>query len=790
MKFNGFFCSLLLVTQLCFSQLTISKAYTNYHQYSQEDFHLRFNKEAYYPGEKAWFQVFVTDSKTKKLFSQTKKACLLIYNEEGRLLTKKYLKFTEAASSSFIEIPHTYKSSHIFYKIVTNWSKNFNRDELNTLKVHLKDQENNIELPLKEILFFPESGKIVNTITSFIGVKAVDIQGNGMIVNGVIKDTNDKTVGVFKTDPFGVGKFRFRPIANQKYFAVITEDSKYRKFELPKAQDSGVIINVVEKENTVLFYFKSKNFAPKSGTSILIHYNGSIALSSPITLKNGQGYFSLPKEKLLKGMNAIAIFDGKKLLAERHFFNDSHISKNTQDVLVQAKRVSNDTVEFHLSKKLQTPQLHLSVSIVPKENLLVKSNDFKSDYYLKELQGFSSKKINYFESQKNISRINTHLLSSGSQKNTWQKILQQDTISIKHYFDTGFDIKGRLLDRKKNGVQYAELKFYADQKIGSVNTDSLGYFTIKNLDVTIEDRVLLTTKKGRGNRKKITYEMVTLKEPLYDTIINIKKTQLDTTKNKVNSLVVKDRELLKEVVVTGNAQAKEQDLFINPLDRSSFNESFEVTKEKITQYRDVLSYLMTRPGIRVINNAGMIYIFSTRSKHQTILGQNSIGSRGTGSPGNMMNVYINRSIIRGNQLEVLKEITLDQVKSVKINRSGVGDGGINPFGSINIYLTTKSIFGLKNLNSNNNNLIKHVFLAETGFTKPIPYQSPNYIYDPYSMEYKKHATLYWKPDIKLKEEPVTFLVEIPKSINEYKIVIQGITSDGDIIDFTKYISLK
>ena len=342
MKFNGLLCSLLLVTQLCFSQSAISKAYTNYHQYSQEDFHLRFNKEAYYPGEKAWFQVFVTDSKTKKLFDQTKKACLLIYNQEGRLITKKYLKFTEAVSSSFIEIPQAYRSSYILYKIVTNWSKNFDRDELNTLKVHFKDQENNDELPLKEVLFFPESGKIVNTVTSFIGVKAIDTQGNGMIVNGVVKDTNDKTVGIFKTDIFGIGKFRFRPVAAQKYFAVIAEDSKYRKFELPKVQDSGVIINVVEKENTVLFYFKSKNFVPQEEVSILIHYNGNIALSTPIALKNGQGYFSLPKGKLLKGMNAIAIFDGQKLLAERHFFNDSQISKNTQDIVIQAKRVSND----------------------------------------------------------------------------------------------------------------------------------------------------------------------------------------------------------------------------------------------------------------------------------------------------------------------------------------------------------------------------------------------------------------------------------------------------------------
>ena len=189
----------------------------------------------------------------------------------------------------------------------------------------------------------------------------------------------------------------------------------------------------------------------------------------------------------------------------------------------------------------------------------------------------------------------------------------------------------------------------------------------------------------------------------------------------------------------------------------------------------------------MINNAGSIYIFSTRTKHQTILGRNNFGVGG-GSPGNMMNVYVNRTLIRASQFEILKEITLDQVKSIKINRSGIGDGGKNPFGSINIYLTNESVFGYKN--TKNDSSFRYEFLTKKGFSKSVPYEAPNYLYDSYSKEYKKHATLYWQPNIQLTNIPYKLKVEIPENIHHLKVVIQGMTSDGSIVDFTKEISLK
>ncbi|MEQ6124163.1 hypothetical protein AAON49_08195 [Pseudotenacibaculum sp. MALMAid0570] len=784
--YKSFFslCFLMLTALYSFSQTNVVQGYNNHYKYSQEDFHLRFNKEAYYPSEKAWFQAFVTDTKTKKLFLQTKKASLLVYNQQGRLIAKNDLRFQNGISNFFIQIPTSYTSSSIYYKMVSSWSKNFDANDLYELKIYNSKKENKIDSPLKTVSFFPESGILIQNTNTFIGVKTIDVNGEGIAVNGKIKDENDKIVGVFKTDISGIGKFRFRPVANMKYVAEITEDSEYRKFELPKIKSSGVLINVVEKEDAILFYFKSKDFIPKNKPFVIIHSKGNIAISSPINLKEGQVFFSFPKQKLLKGLNTITLFDGFSPIAERHFFNDYGISSNKEDVLIQAKRVSIDSVEFELRNWLPNSQMFLSVSILPEENELVKKNNFRSDFYLKNILT-QNDYFNYFKSQESISRINTHLLTYTREKDKWKQILE-DTITIKNDFTSGFTVKGKLLDRKGNGLSNTKVDFFTDNQIGYTNTDNLGHFLLKDLNVDVGDKVILSAEKGKGNRRQISFEIFE-EENTHDTIIQIKKKTLTEVNNIVQSPFVDDSEVLKEVIVKGNSKKEEEDTFINPMDKSTFNESFKITKDQITKYRDVLSYLGTRGGIRVINNAGSIYIFSTRTKHQTILGRNNFGVGG-GSPGNMMNVYVNRTLIRASQFEILKEITLDQVKSIKINRSGIGDGGKNPFGSINIYLTNESVFGYKN--TKNDSSFRYEFLTKKGFSKSVPYEAPNYLYDSYSKEYKKHATLYWQPNIQLTNIPYKLKVEIPENIHHLKVVIQGMTSDGSIVDFTKEISLK
>ncbi len=784
--YKSFFslCFLMLTALYSFSQTNVVQGYNNHYKYSQEDFHLRFNKEAYYPGEKAWFQAFVTDTKTKKLFLQTKKASLLVYNQQGRLIAKNDLRFQNGISNFFIQIPTSYTSSSIYYKMVSSWSKNFDANDLYELKIYNSKKENKADSPLKTVSFFPESGVLIQNVNTFIGVKTIDVNGEGIAVNGKIKDENDKIVGVFKTDISGIGKFRFRPVANMKYVAEITEDSEYRKFELPKIKSSGVLINVVEKEDAILFYFKSKDFIPKNKPFVIIHSKGNIAISSPINLKEGQVFFSFPKEKLLKGLNTITLFDGFSPIAERHFFNDYGISSNKEDVLIQAKRVSIDSVEFELRNWLPNSQMFLSVSILPEENELVKRNNFRSDFYLKNMLT-QNDYFNYFKSQESISRINTHLLTYTREKDKWKQILE-DTITINNDFTSGFTVKGKLLDRKGNGLSNTKVDFFTDNQIGYTNTDNLGHFLLKDLNVDVGDKVILSAEKGKGNRRQISFEIFE-EENTHDTIIQIKKKTLTEVNNIVQSPFVDDSEVLKEVIVKGNSKKEEEDTFINPMDKSTFNESFKITKDQITKYRDVLSYLGTRGGIRVINNAGSIYIFSTRTKHQTILGRNNFGVGG-GSPGNMMNVYVNRTLIRASQFEILKEITLDQVKSIKINRSGIGDGGKNPFGSINIYLTNESVFGYKN--TKNDSSFRYEFLTKKGFSKSVPYEAPNYLYDSYSKEYKKHATLYWQPNIQLTNIPYKLKVEIPENIHHLKVVIQGMTSDGSIVDFTKEISLK
>lgn len=70
-----------------------------------------------------------------------------------------------------------------------------------------------------------------------------------------------------------------------------------------------------------------------------------------------------------------------------------------------------------------------------------------------------------------------------------------------------------------------------------------------------------------------------------------------------------------------------------------------------------------------------------------------------------------------------------------------------------------------------------------GFEKPKIYTQPDYQYEIGSENFNKYATLHWEPLLKLTNEKLTFKAKIPQQSKEYKLIIQGLTNEGKIIDF-------
>ncbi len=767
-----FLLAILLSSQLIAAQTVIediAQSYFDFYKYPVENFVCQFNKSNYFSGEEAYFQLFVIDNREKKLFTETKKVCFRLYDQKGVLLSKKYLQVQDGIANNSITIPKNYESSVLYYTVQSQWNLNFEKPVPKPIFVNVeRDENSNLMGELDAVTIVPEGNAFVSNLTNLFFVKATDRYENGKKIEGVIKDNLGNELTYFKTDSLGYGRFFLKPKEGRSYEAEIISGAYQSQIKLPEVRKSGIVFNVFDKGEDFYFGFRA-NLKSTDSLSYLIHADGKIALAGILKLDEDQkNAFYFKKDKLLDGVNTISVFQGKELIGERSFFNN--FKRENKGLIITKNRVGKDSIQFQFEKRLNDSIAYLSISIVPKENTSVPNQAlFEGNYLHKVLPITSIQRKDEYSNTK-LRR----LLELNRLNHQWGPILKHDTVTIKHYLEQGFDVKGLLLDKKKGDtLKNTDVMFFTGNQAGSISTDNEGKFELKQL-VYEKGEVL---KMDPQLPKKIipTYRLVGLKDP-FDSVIQVdlKKTisRHQLVANSVKPFFDKDYEQLDGIEVKSIKRTK-VDPDINPLDNTSFTQNFEVNSENVYNYRTVLQYLEMMSSIVVDNRESFVSIYNTRTNSQTI-----IGGGGGVQP---MNIYIDQILMRQQDAEMLKNIYMHEVKSIRINKSGIGGGGLNPFGSIHIYMNKKGVFKEVKKRKKKDSRVLYIELPD-GFSKSKKYERPDYLFEPGSKEFNRYATLHWEPNFVLTNEKKSFYAVIPQEIGAYKMVIRGITSSGKLVD--------
>lgn len=755
---------------------SISQSYINYHKYPQEKFHEVFNKSAYFPGEIAYFQTYVFEKKSQELYPETHKANLLVYTAEGKLLKSSYLRFVDGVSSSVIKVPRDYQYPFLYYKIETEWSKNFGETPLKELKVNFGKR---IEIPEKNLTFKelkvkPESGSLFYNLLSVVRVKILNVNGFGMPAEGIVKNDLNEEVAYFTTSENGYGKFYLKPKRNRQYYVEVVNDVTKKKYHLPKVQEDGFAFNIIEKSREYYFSFR-KNKTVKN-YDYLIHANGKIAQAGVVHFNNGEkANFYISKAKLAQGLNTISVFNDNKLIGERSFFN--YHPSSEKKVTIVGENIVKDSASIRLYKHSKDSILNITVSVLPFENELASNKNLASDFLMTELKDKILDTDVLIKGE--VAEVNKNLLFYEAETKPWSKILNNDSIQIHHLFEKGFSIRGKLKDKTNNSIlKNTEVGYFTNTEAGAFKTDENGFFKVSDFDVFEGEKITL---QPNSSSKKLKAKLELEESEVLDSLIKIpwyKKEKQKIVKEYTNQpmFVDDDSELLDEVEVKGIIKKKDDDTFVNPFDKTVFVKTFVVTPENVNHYRTVLEYLSIQSGLIVDNTESYVVIFSQRTNSQTILGGNGNGAE-------PMRIYIDKMPLRHGDVEILKSIYMNQVKSIRVNKSGIGSGGQDPYGSINIYLNDKNIYtkaksGLKDRDKNVT-AITHTF--KSGFEREQEYVHPLYAFEPGSKLFNKTATLFWKSNIKLTDE-LELTIPVPSEIKKYKVIVKGFSDKGDVID--------
>ena len=765
---------------------TVINPYLNSNKYLTEYFYTQLNKSSYFPSENVWFQIFVLDKKNQKLFNLTKKIYVDFFNDSGKLIESKILKVDEGVTSSVFKIPSTYTSETLFLKVYTEWSKNFNNSFLTPIQINIKPAKTirQIQDSIPKIYFFPESGSFIENVPTRVGVKVLDKYNKGFSFKGGITDNLGNFIVSFSTNSLGMGSFVIKPQKNKKYR--IEQFFNEEHIYLPSIKKEGVLFNVYKKNNELRFFFRTNiSFSNNDSYYYLIHNNNKIAVAGYYKF-NGEStvVVSHKNKKLLRGLNIITLFDKSfNPIGERVIFNYDGIFKKEAKITISNKRV-NDTVGFSIYKQNLDSIYKLAISILPIESVSkTSSSTFLSDYFLSsEIKGYIEDPTFYFKDEDNLKEIDYLLLTQGWRKYDWNKIKSNDTIQVKHFFESGFNIIGEVKYKKNKPLPFEKVSFMTEHEAGEVITDSLGNFSIPSLQLVTKEKIKIFSKEKK-KKKFISASQLFTKE---DSVISVPRVsyfnhiklekKASIFGNNFESLlnIYKEREILNEVVLLVDKKENlenSDDDFVHPMDRTSFTKSFYINDENVNDFASVLSYLRTQPGIRVSHKSDNVLIYSKRAMSQKI----------ERDP-RPLDVYINNRQMEQYEIDELNYLDMTQVKSVKVNLSGVGYGSRSPFGVVSIYTRGKPIF---KKNSGNKSTSSTVIVAKQGYEIKKEYYTPDYIYPPTSNYYKKYATIHWQPMITLSDQSFYFKAKVPKEIKQCVVLIEGVSEKGHIISMFK-----
>lgn len=380
-----------------------------------------------------------------------------------------------------------------------------------------------------DLQFFPEGGKLVDGLTSTLGFKALDYNNKGKEVTGYIIDQDNNIIIPFQTNTLGMGTTYLTPDFQKTYYASVKgkDDIEY-KYELPKPNQTGVVLKIKELQDYIIMSLNSKN-PNQEELHVKAQVRGVEYDNFNISFKKGVANMGIEKSMFPEGIIKFTIINkANQIVAERLFFNykeeeerinitaTPHLKHYSQ----RDKTVFNITTEDIDSNAIKT---NLSVLVINKEQLGSVNNARNNilSYFLlnSELRG-SIETPSYYFNPKNKSRKNDMdalLLTQG-----WSNYKYENSAfstDFKFLPEKGLSISGKVKDiwfSKKELKKPVELTaVYGPLNVATQQVDSTGYFNI-NLEDYYKDefRVTLQTKNEKGKKQDFTIELEEHKSPI------------------------------------------------------------------------------------------------------------------------------------------------------------------------------------------------------------------------------------------------------------------------------------
>jgi hypothetical protein len=781
--------AIVFVSKICYSQeinedpkTKISLILENYFDLEREAIHLHTNKNFFMTNESIWYQGYIINRKTNKPYFTTN-VFVVLYDEKGNQVSEKLIYACNGVFSGKIPLNSKLHSGNYYIQSYTNWMNNFSENESTITKINVINPEEGIKDYHKlnpeslEVFINPEGGTYVADVYNNMGISVKDCQGNAPENLEVLQENGKaETIKTIKLNKFGFGKFNILPTDEPMKIIFYYNHKKYEKvLPIPEkigftietnniTLDGKVIVKISTNSQTAKLFSTKKLF-------LLAHQDQKYNLYDLQFNTTLEQTLTLNSSDLFEGINTLRIIDSDlKQQAYRLLYIFPKIEHI--DTILKNNR-KDDKLSFVGYSTFKNS--NLSISILPEDSKCWDENN--SIFNGLTINPYISSPIensNYYFSATNRTKLyelDLVLLNQKALKYTWET-MKTVKPTTKYSFDIGLDLKGSIKATVQNKTFHkVKLVSYKDMLMLSSDVTEKGGYHFEHILLADSTYVAMSLQKLPNfevvdniftpqvlNRKKPFYKPFQpfISEGCPEVVSEAFNSDFDFPKLASKAIQ------LKEVKIQND---KKKLAYENKLGNSNLR-GYKIDE---TLSRQSLLNFIEQNGFNVVRDVGNATIYSR--------GKTSFNAA---QPTPL--IMIDERTV--NDQYELSLMSMDEIDEIYLSPYAIVPSINNFLGIIKIYRKKIPANTTVNLKKNPNS-----FYIKDGFTRITPFKNVDY-QNTQSQGFDNYGVIEWCPR-KTTDEEGQFIFEVTNyNKAKGKIIIQGITNDGQLFQEEKIIDLQ
>lgn len=753
----------------------------NYFDLEREAIHLHTNKTTFINNESIWYQGYIVNRKTNKPYFTTN-LFVLLFDEKGKQLSEKLIYATNGVFSGNIKLNPKLESGIYYIQVTTNWMNNFNENESTITKVSIINPSEGfknytkVNLESLQVFLNPEGKSLVSEISNNIGIHVKDCRGNSPEnLEASIQNISGEVLKTIKLNKFGYGKFDIIP-TNEDTKVVVNYGGKILEKTLPKPELTGISIdvNTFSMENKTAIKIKTNKHSydlfQSKKLNLIIHQDQKITLY-PIRFKPDglEQTVIVNNADLHEGINSIRIIDNDLKQWSERLIYVPQLFKNNINIFKNNRRDG----KINLIGYSEAPNSRVSISVLPEDTKsLDESNSIIAGiainpYLIKPLPN-----SNYYLNSTNRSKLyelDLVLINQEELKYSWE-YMKINTPTSHYSFDIGLSLKGKI-DSAIKDKSYHKVKLvaYKDRIMVSTDVSENGDYLFEHLLLTDSSLVKLSLEKLPNFQKvasnlspKVLNRKWVFNKPITDYIhqtctdqIPYEVSMLDLP--KFNGQIIN----LDEVVVTKKASTLTRSNVLS----NSMLKGYKI--DESNNHGSLLNFIEMH-GFVVRRNMGDVSI--------TVRQRMSLNSA---NPSPV--IYIDDRVLFSSFFE-LDVMQMNEIDEIYLDANKFGGSINNNVGIIKIYTKKpqNNFFSKPDPNS---------FLVKEAYTPNHRFQNSDY-QNTQTKGFENFGLIGWSPGL-IADDNGQYIFDITDyNKAKAKIIIEGMTSEGQLFQEEKIIDLK